>query len=448
MGRDAGIHEQLARLLKAEIADGADADELASMLLGEAGGAEEGKAGGAEEEKAGGEWDAGALRELGETGSVAAPSSLRYSSDSGSSRDFGSDGARDFDSDTLQGEAPDASPGRVLVYTAAGGAQWHGGLDVLASLEGERWFWLDVADANPDEVERVGRRFGLHPLTVEDIVGAAGERDRLERVGGYALLAFSTMAAGGSVEAFSLVLGARWALSFHGAAASHHVRRVAARLGSGDVRGLEQSALVAYAAVDEITDWLAHAVARVERDVARLDGAVLELLEQQGEPAAQVLQHVGLVRRRLLGLWRLARSKGDVVRQLARELRFGDEARHRFGDVNDHVAALSSVCAQCEMVLSRAHANYSGQLALRANRITHDVGVFSSRWLVLMGLMLPLQVATMAFGQNIRVPWKHSDEPLRFDSDAPWLGIMGAILLTFAACLALAWSRSYLSLGI
>ncbi|KAJ2307115.1 hypothetical protein IWW52_006109, partial [Coemansia sp. RSA 2704] len=170
MGRDAGIHEQLARLLKAEIADGADADELASMLLGEAGGAEEGKAGGAEEEKAGGEWDAGALRELGETGSVAAPSSLRYSSDSGSSRDFGSDGAREFDSDTLQGEAPDASPGRVLVYTAAGGAQWHGGLDVLASLEGERWFWLDVADANPDEVERVGRRFGLHPLTVEDIV--------------------------------------------------------------------------------------------------------------------------------------------------------------------------------------------------------------------------------------------------------------------------------------
>ncbi|KAJ1851255.1 hypothetical protein LPJ76_006177, partial [Coemansia sp. RSA 638] len=63
------------------------------------------------------------------------------------------------------------------------------------------------------------------------------------------------------------------------------------------------------------------------------------------------------------------------------------------------------------------------QLSLKTNQTTHGLGMFSNRWLVMLGLMLPLQLVAMAFGQNVYVPWMHSD--LRFEIIAPWLGIMG-----------------------
>ncbi|KAJ2419251.1 hypothetical protein GGF47_004728, partial [Coemansia sp. RSA 2524] len=99
----------------------------------------------------------------------------------------------------------------------------------------------------------------------------------------------------------------------------------------------------------------------------------------------------------------------------------------------------------CEVVLSRAHSNFMAQLSLKMNQTTHGLGMFSNRWLVLLGLMLPLQLVAMAFGQNVYVPWMYSDQPLRFDTIAPWLGIMGCILLAFAVGLGFAWYRNYLS---
>ncbi|KAJ2530799.1 hypothetical protein GGH20_001727 [Coemansia sp. RSA 1937] len=79
------------------------------------------------------------------------------------------------------------------------------------------------------------------------------------------------------------------------------------------------------------------------------------------------------------------------------------------------------------------------------NQTTHGLGVFSNRWLVLLGLMLLLQLVAMAFGQNVYLPCMYNDQPLRFDTIAPWLGIMGCILLAFAVDLGFTWYRNYLT---
>ncbi|KAJ1788956.1 CorA metal ion transporter [Coemansia sp. RSA 2167] len=330
---------------------------------------------------------------------------------------------------------------RVLLLSDINGEQWAQDLSILDETEKYGWLWLDVTDPTQCEVELLGQRFGLHPLTVEDIVDDATSQDKMERIGGYALVMYRTTTDMTAETAFSIVVGSGWILSFHTSAAQMHVDRVLDRLQehSNELLG---SSFVVYALIDEITDWLTMTMTQIEHDVVQIDNAVMT---QVPEEHTGMLQHMGLLRRRIVGIQRLQLGKPDVVRRVARVLGSNDELGHHFRDVCDHLAALGSLCTQCEVVLSRAHSNFMAQMSLKMNQTTHGLGMFSNRWLVLLGLMLPLQLVAMAFGQNVYVPWMYSDQPLRFDTIAPWLGIMGCILLAFAVGLGFAWYRNYLS---
>ncbi|KAJ2341275.1 CorA metal ion transporter [Coemansia sp. RSA 2618] len=335
----------------------------------------------------------------------------------------------------------DTTDMRVLLYSDTGGEQWAQDLSVLDKAGKAEWFWLDVADATQSEVERLGRLFGLHPLTVEDIVDDATDRDKMERVGGYALVMYRTTAEMAAEIGFSIVVGPGWVLSFHEGIARPHIDRVLDRLQEpgNELRG---RSFVAYALIDEITDWLTATMTKIEREVVQIDSSVMT--QVLGEHS-NMLQHMGLLRRRILGIQRLQLGKPDVVRRLSRVLGGSDELEHHMTDVCDHLAALGSLCAQCEVVLSRAQSNFMAQLSLKMNQTTHGVGMFSNRWLVLLGLILPLQLVAMAFGQNIHVPWMYNEDTLQFDTLAPWLGVMGCIVLAFSASLVLAWYHNYLS---
>ncbi|KAJ2559487.1 hypothetical protein EV175_000315 [Coemansia sp. RSA 1933] len=375
------------------------------------------------------DWDTDALRELAETGRVADALETHTKADDAKSQKQISDSIN-------------SGGRRFTVYRLQDGT-WQSLSSLEAAVEAAQknekaadggGIWLDVTDPNTEDMERLARTFGMHPLTVEDILADAGDRDKLEAVDDYALLVYRTTADAEGDMGFSVVLRKDAVLSFHSTGTLHHVRNAAERLGGGRQSTRQD---VVYGLVDDITDSLGETMRLVEQEVAAIDAAVMVGKGAKGE----TLRQIGQLRRRILQLWRLVLGKPDVVRALGRLLAAGGEGGdmvHYVEDIGDHLAALTSACAHSEMVLSRAHANYMARLSLDLSEASVDAGLFSNRWLVLVGILFPLQVAISYFGQNVKVPWKiYADAGINTNLHA-WFGIFGVAAGVFVLAVGLA----------
>ncbi|PIA12844.1 hypothetical protein COEREDRAFT_90019 [Coemansia reversa NRRL 1564] len=381
------------------------------------------------------EWDDNVLRELATTGTVA---EVRPKKHEQLPEACGN-------TEEING----TSEQRCLVYSTEAGAQWTERVtaEVVALAQRRRthdgWVWVNVADVTEHEMELLGRAFELHPLTVEDILADSGDSDKVERIGDYVLVIFRATTQYQTVVTTAIVVGRGSVLTFHSGAATHlQTQQILRRVAEGATGGW----YVAYVVVDEATDGLSEAMRAVDAEVRDVDALVMALPAHQNTD--RLLQRIGVARRRILGLWQLLPGKPDAVRELWRcatnydqiELQMDDqieELRHRLADVCDHLASLAALAAHCELVLARAHANYLAQLSLNATRMTMRVRVFSNRCLVLVALMLPLHLVTLAFGQNIVVPWNTHEKDLGSLAIA-WLSIMGCLLALFSSALLLA----------
>ncbi|KAI9500560.1 hypothetical protein BX070DRAFT_230338 [Coemansia spiralis] len=413
----------------------------------------------------GSDWDEEALRELAETGAVS--SVLEQNNYSGSGASSVPKDSGDLQSTIIEAaEAGNNSSsfGKFMLYTPLSGTCQSQDTfkEVLAAMQDMNdMFWLDISDPTAEDMEKLAREFDIHPLTVEDILTDAGDQDKLESIGDYTLLMYRTTADEEDNMEFSIIVKHRCVLSFHSSKASSHVQNTLDRLyqlrsadavtkqQAGSSRALASSPYIVYVLVDDITDSLGLVMRRIELEVDKLD----ELT---------VLQRIGLLRRRILSFWRLLLGKPDVVRALTRllvqmvcaaELNTDDnesskcdstasglgflsfaspeDVNHYLSDICDHLAALASACGHCEMVLARAHANYMARLSLEVSSADVGVSVFSNRWIVLAGMLLPLQIVTMLFGQNIKVPWKYHEGESRFNNLNAWFGIFGCLLGAF-----------------
>ncbi|KAJ2448095.1 hypothetical protein EV183_005599 [Coemansia sp. RSA 2336] len=444
------LKQKLANLLKAELGRD-DADELANTLLFTNYASCKIADPLHPVESRACDWDPRALDELACTGTISDTQPAAFGAASNENIAASKENIAAARPNAIDDIGSDR---RIRVYRNDGRkAQRFGEIsEALAAVEqkGSGWFWMDIAEATAQEVEEVGKQLQLHPLTVEDIQEGAVGRDKAERMAGshYVLVTYRQLGPLAE-EAFAAVLSAHnWAVTFHGDEGGREVSmRMLDRMAHEQAAsGLGLNEFLAFVAVDEITDAMTRAAVEMEQAAARLDSLVMQQPVQAGNDyyaeKHQLLQRLGLLRRRLLLLWRLVMDKPEIIRSL--QHREVPRAHLQLRDVEDHVKALCALCAQVEAVLSRAHANLMAQLSLKANRDTHGAGLVSSRWLVLVGLMLPMQLVTLAFGQNIVVPWMHVPESGVFDTLAPWLGILGCILAFFIVGLAFAWHKNYL----
>ncbi|KAJ1948618.1 CorA metal ion transporter [Linderina macrospora] len=89
-----------------------------------------------------------------------------------------------------------------------------------------------------------------------------------------------------------------------------------------------------------------------------------------------------------------------------------DDIAHYLADVYDHLVALVNSTGHCDMVLSRAHSNYLARLSLEIGESTVETSIIASRWTVIGAIMVPLNIVTGLWGQNVKVPFG-DDKTLR-----------------------------------
>ncbi|KAJ2433274.1 CorA metal ion transporter, partial [Coemansia sp. RSA 2424] len=204
-----------------------------------------------------------------------------------------------------------------------------GGFEAAAHGGAGGCFWLDAADATAEETASLARVFGIHPLTVEDIVGDEDARDKCESFAGYHLLVYRTIADGPEAQsvyefnrgadglataAFAVVVKRRCVLTFHRGRRLPHTANVIARLCAQPSSAIT-AAYIAYALVDDITDALAPEMRAIELEVDAVDELVLILSTNE---QADMLRRIGAARRNVLTLWRLLQGKPDVIRAFSK----------------------------------------------------------------------------------------------------------------------------------
>lgn len=227
-------------------------------------------------------------------------------------------------------------------------------------------FWLDVLSPTDKEMKILAKTFGIHALTVEDILMQEA-REKVELFRNYYLINYRTFEQDPASEDFLepvnvyVIVFREGLLSFHFSMVPHpaNVRR---RMRQVKDYLILSSDWIAYALIDDITDVFAPMIHSVEDEVDAIDDLVLRLYDEAKEerlkPKAQfpeppvtgseMLRRVGECRKKVMGLYRLLGNKADVVKGFSKRCNeYWDNAPRTeiglyLGDIQDHIVTMTS----------------------------------------------------------------------------------------------------------
>lgn len=184
--------------------------------------------------------------------------------------------------------------------------------------EANTW-WLDILSPTDAEMKVLAKVFGIHPLTIEDIL-MEETREKIELFRNYYLVCFRSF----DQDPYSpthleplnmyIIVFREGTLSFHFRGTPHpqNVRRRIKQL--KDFINVT-SDWISYALIDDITDAFGPLIQNIEYEVDSIDELVLILKDAE---QSDMLRRIGTCRKKVMGLLRLMGNKADVVKGLAK----------------------------------------------------------------------------------------------------------------------------------
>ena len=264
---------------------------------------------------------------------------------------------------------------------------------VAAADRPHDFVWVGLHDPTADELARVAKVFGLHPLAVEDAVNAH-QRPKLERYGDGMFLVLKTLwyvDASDEVETgeIAMFVGERYVVTVrHGAGAGL----------TGARRDLEQRAAVlghgpssvVYAVCDRVVDEYQEVAEALETDVDEIERSVFSP-RRTGDDAERIY----LLKREVQEFRRAAGPLREPMSRFANGTVSGvpADAGPFFRDVLDHVIRVSDQVGALDDLLGDALTAHLARLSLQQNDDMRKI----SAWIAIAAL--PTMVAGI-YGMN------------------------------------------------
>ncbi len=318
--------------------------------------------------------------------------------------------------------------GQIVEKTSANLAD----LDLHVSADDILWLNLyGVHDAQ--KLAAVGRIFGLHPLTLEDILNT-DQRPKVDSyenylyfVGRFFRYEKPTMTI--NSEQVSIVLGRNFVLTFQ-ERRTGSFDPVRERLWSdkGIIRRCGSDYL-AYALLDIVVDRYFIVLEQIGDECEALEEELLR------RPTSEILQGIHKLKREAIDLRRAIWPMREVVNSLMRN----DAGFFQAGtipylrDVYDHTVHLIESLESMRDLLA-------GMLDIYLSSLSNRVNMELRALTVVAMLFMPATLIAGIFGMNFKIM------PLLDDPEGFWfaMGLMGVIALTM---LTLFWRRQWLGAG-
>jgi magnesium transporter len=266
--------------------------------------------------------------------------------------------------------------------------------------------WIDCAGLHELEVlQRLGERFGLHPLALEDVLNV-GQRPKIERYGDHAFLVLKLVRSGSGgegvgwhgdgdahaeleVEQVSLFLGTDFVLTFQEVPEDvFEPVRERLRQGKGRIRGAGADYLC-YALVDALVDQFFPVLERY--------GEIIEELEDEliGNPGHEILRQIHRVKKDLLLLRRAAWPQREVVNALSREAPplVRPETRIFLRDCYDHAIQIMDLLETYRDLATGMLEVYLSSVGNRTNQVMKVLTIMAS-------IFVPLTFIAGVYGMN------------------------------------------------
>jgi magnesium transporter len=263
--------------------------------------------------------------------------------------------------------------------------------DVAGHLERKEFFWLDIEDPTPQEIQHLGEQLKLHPLTLEDI-STFSERPKREHYDGYVSLvvygADADAKAGGSLlrEVHMLISGG-WVVTLHPSPFGT-LDTLQKRLKPADFPG---ELALTYQILDAVLSTFVPILDRVDDQIDDLEQAVIE------RPREESLQQIFSLKRDLIAMRRVITPMRDFFARDADEISHlpgmePDDAPY-FRDLYDTLVRSSDLVDSYRDLLSGATDMYLSTVANRQGEISKQLTIIAT-------IFLPLSFLTGFFGQN------------------------------------------------
>jgi len=244
-------------------------------------------------------------------------------------------------------------------------------------------FWLDVLSPTEAEMKILARTFGIHQLTVEDVL-LQEPREKVELFQNYYFVNYRSFEQDRDSHNYMdpvniyVIVFRDGVLSFHFSLTPHpaNVRRRIRQLNDY----MSPSAdWISYAIIDDVTDAFAPLVQRVEDEVDDIDESILALhhpsendnvdnnkTDKQSlmsekrcpsirseksisleDSSGRMLRRIGECRKKVMSLYRLLGNKADVIKGFAKRCTEQWQVAPRseiglyLGDIQDHIVTMT-----------------------------------------------------------------------------------------------------------
>lgn len=296
---------------------------------------------------------------------------------------------------------------------------------------GDKVYWLNVYGLHDTDIlAEVGRRFGLHPLVVEDIANT-DQRPKVEDYGDYLFIVTRTFDYDPrtdemSSDQISLVLGKNFVLSFQ-ERPSGKFAPVRERLRAGKGQGRRLGAdYLAYALIDAVVDHYFYTIDVFADQTEEFDEALLA-----ERPQPDVIKRIHTLKMNALLLRRALWPLREAVNTLER----GDldliqpATRVYLRDVHDHA---TQIIESLELLRDMIAGMVDLYMSNQSNRLNTEMRFLT----VIATLFMPLTFIVGVYGMNFEnMPELH----WRYGYFIVW----GVMLTTVAVMGWIFWRRRW-----
>ena len=269
--------------------------------------------------------------------------------------------------------------------------------------------WINVDGIHePDVIECLGRDFGLHPLTIEDIVNTS-QRPKVEDLDGYVYIVLRMLygdareKGGIQDEQVSLILGRNFVISFQERPGDvFDAVRERLRLDKGRIRRAGPDYL-AYSLIDAIVDHYFLILEGVGERVEALEERLI------ADPRPETLQEIHRLKRQMIFLRRAVWPLREATSALARaESPLIDEGTRAYlRDVYDHTVQVIDVLEAYRDVIAGMLDTYLSSLSNRMNEVMKVLTVIAT-------IFIPMTFIAGVYGMNfesmpeLKLPWGYA----------------------------------------
>ncbi|MFV0435962.1 MAG: magnesium/cobalt transporter CorA [Desulfopila sp.] len=275
-------------------------------------------------------------------------------------------------------------------------------------LQKETVTWLNVNGIHDIElIEAIGKRFNLHPLTLEDLVNT-NQRPKAEVFPHYLFIVLKMMSyneAAGTVdkEHVSLILGENFVISFiEDAGDVFNTVRERLKAAKGRIRSMPADYL-AYALMDAIVDHYFLAVEHLGDVIEEIDDRLLS------DPRPDDIQEIHRLKREILGLRKAVWPLREVVGALdkSESPHIHQETLVFLRDLYDHTVQVIDMVETSRDLLGGMHDTYLSSVSNRMNEIMKVLTIIAT-------IFIPLTFIAGVYGMNfehmpeLKWPWGYA----------------------------------------